>query len=465
VAECGGTSLRAQIVTATGEHSDARGDRLVHSTLALLTTNATGAVLGIAFWAVAARQFTAPAVGRGVAEIAAMTFLANVAMLNLGTVFPRFLYPSGASAGRVLRAGYGASIGVAVIASAVFLVVAGHRDYIGPGTIDSLYFLGAVVLWVIFSIEDAALIGLRATSVVPIENTAFSILKVALLPVFAVVAPKTGVFAAWMLPVLACIVPVNLYIFRRVLPEHVRRSEGHVVLPTRRVLGSVVLGEYVGGLAFTSMNALPALIVAVRLGSAQAAYFQTPWLAGTSFDMLLFSFATSLLVESSARPEAASATVRRAVRFAVTLLAPCLVILVVGAPWLLRILGSAYATHGTRLLQLVALGLPFMGVNVLYVTFARLSRRVRRVVTLQVSLATIVLTLTVVLLAPLGITGAGVAFVSGQALCAAAVLPSVIRQYRMVGMSPSFSSGATLVAGHVSGEERSREDDEQVEST
>jgi O-antigen/teichoic acid export membrane protein len=272
--------------------------------------------------------------------------------------------------------------------------------------------------------------------------------------VFAVVAPKTGVFTAWMLPVLACVVPINFYIFRRVLPAHVRRSEGRVVLPSRRVLGSVVFGEYVGGLAFTSMNSLPALIVAIRLGSAQAAYFQTPWLAGTSFDMLLFSFATSLIVESSARPEVASATVRRAVRFAVTFLTPCLVVLVVAAPWLLRILGGAYAAHGTRLLQLVALGLPFMAVNVLYVTFARLARRVRRVVTVQVSIATIVLSLTIVLLAPLGITGAGVAFLSGQAICAAVVLPSVIRQYRMVGMSPSFSSGATLVAGFKSSEER-----------
>ena len=437
-------------MTTGTELPDAQGDRFVRSALALVSSNATGAVLGVTFWAVAARLYPPHLVGYGVGEITAMTYVGSIALLNLGTVFPRFLYSSGAKAGMVLRAGYGSSITVAVIASVVFLTVTGHHQFMEPGIGPALLFLAAVVLWVIFTIEDAALIGFRATVWVPIENTSFSIGKIVLLPVFVVVAPRVGVFYSWILPVIGCVAVINFYIFRRVLPAHIRHSGGRGVLPPRRVIGTVVLGEYVGGLAFISMTALPALIILSRLGPTQAAYFQTPWLAGTSFDMLLFSFATSLIVESSVRPTTASTTVRKAVRLAAWFLIPGLAILVIGAPYFLSILGHNYAVHGTPLLRLVAVTLPFMAVNVLYVTYARLARRVRRVVTIQVSIATIVLTLTTLLIAPLGITGVGVSFLIGHAIVSAVVLPSVWRQYRHPDMAPGYSDSATLVAGSAS---------------
>jgi O-antigen/teichoic acid export membrane protein len=82
----------------------------------------------------------------------------------------------------------------------------------------------------------------------------------------------------------------------------------------------------------------------------------------------------------------------------------------------------------------------------LYLTFARMARRVRRVVAMQVGLATLVLTLTEVLIGHIGITGAGVAFAAGQAIVACLVFPSVVRQYRRADMGPGFAPGASLVA-------------------
>ena len=65
---------------------------------------------------------------------------------------------------------------------------------------------------------------------------------------------------------------------------------------------------------------------------------------------------------------------------------------------------------------------------------------------MQVGLATLVLTLTEVLIGHIGITGAGVAFAAGQAIVACLVFPSVVRQYRRADMGPSFAPGASLVA-------------------
>ncbi len=438
-------------MSAGSELPDAQGDRLVRSTAALVTSNATGAVLGVTFWAVAARLYTTTDVGFGVAEVNAMTFLSALAFLNLGTIFPRFLYAAGSSAGRVLRSGYAASMTMGLLASIIFLSLPIRRDYMEPGILPKVFFVAAVVLWVVFTVEDAALVGLRSTFWVPVENTSFSLVKIALLPVFVVVAPRVGVFTSWVLPVIGCVAAINLYLWRRVLPQHLAASNGVGSLPSRRVIGTVLVGEYLGGLSIAAMVYLPALFVTARIGVTQAAYFQTPWVAATSFDLLLFSFATSLLSESSARPGAAPASVRRAVRLALLVMVPGMVALVIGAPWLLGILGASYAAHGTTLLQLVALAFPFMAVNILYVTFARLARRVRRVFGVQFTIAVFVLSLTWVLLKPLGIDGAGVAYLSGQALMACVLFPSVWRQFRRADMAPGFAPGAMLVARNAEG--------------
>lgn len=433
-------------MTGDVELPDAQSDRLVRSSMALVTSSAVGGLLGVAFWAVAAHLYSARLVGYGAAEIAAMTFLGSIALFNLGTVFPRFLYPAGSKAGLVLRTGYAASMSVALLGGVVFLTLTGHHPFMPSGVWSALIFLAGVVLWVVFTLEDAALVGLRATIWVPVENISFSVGKIVLLPVFAIVGKRAGVFDSWTVPLVLCVVCVNLYLFGKVLPAHLRRSKGRGVLPERRVIRAVVMGEYFGGLSFMAMTSLPSLIIVSQLGPKQAAYFQTPWLAGTSFDMLLFALAASLIVEASVRPTAASATVRRAIRISLLLLVPSLAILLVGAPYFLKILGPAYAANGTDLLRLVALALPFMAVNVLYVTYARLARRVRRVFTIQVSIATIVLALTVVLLGHFGITGVGYAFLIGQGVVSLVTFPSVYRQYRRPDMSPDFAEGASLVA-------------------
>jgi O-antigen/teichoic acid export membrane protein len=120
-------------------------------------------------------------------------------------------------------------------------------------------------------------------------------------------------------------------------------------------------------------------------------------------------------------------------------------VLFAGAPVILSVLGHQYAAQGTDLLRWLALALPFMGVNVLYMTFARMGRRIRRIVTVQVSLAVLVLSLTDLLIGHIGIASAGVAFTAGQALVAGLVLPSVIRQYRRAGMAPGFARDGALV--------------------
>jgi len=420
-------------------------DRLISSSLSLLLSNVSGAVLGVVFWVIAAHRYSPRAVGNGSAEIAAMTLLATVVQFAPMLIFNRFLYRSGTMAPRVVRLGYLFAIIAAGGLSSLFLLFTGPHPYILGGVVPKFTFIGAVMLWVVFTIEDAVLVGLREMKWIPLENTIFSLLKLGLLVVVAAPLPKTGVFDAWIAPLLVVIVPINWLIFRRLLPQHVARADGQQAFPESRALRRQILGEYGGSLMFIALGSVPSLLVVRELGPKAAAYFQTPWLVGTSIDFLLWTLASALVSEVNARPDHGPESVRRMIRYTVRFGLPLLAVAALVAPFGLRILGPVYAGHGTRLLLWLLASSPFMALNVLYITFARLGRRVRRIFLIQFSIALLVLSLMISFLPTLGETGAGVAFFVGQATLGLLVTPSLVRQLRRPSMAPGFAPTSALL--------------------
>src|ERR1019366_2188211 len=79
----------------TDSKKSLRTGNLIQNALALMLSSGGRAVLGVLFWAVAARMTTAADVGRASAEIAAMVLLANISQLSFTTIFDRFLPVSG----------------------------------------------------------------------------------------------------------------------------------------------------------------------------------------------------------------------------------------------------------------------------------------------------------------------------------------------------------------------------------
>jgi O-antigen/teichoic acid export membrane protein len=402
---------------------------MVRNASALMVSTVVTSLLGVGFWAVAARTYSTVDVGLASAEISAMILLGNLSQLNLINVFPRFLQNAGHRTLRFVSAGYSAAIVLAVAVAVVFVAAGFGRHFLPTGLGAALLFIAAVVCWTIFTIQDAALTGLRGTIWVPVENISFSVVKIALLPLFAVGLGAAGIFSAWMLPVVVASVPVNYYLFRRLVPRHVEASNGTSQLPSRRALGTFVAGEYVGSLAQNLATLLLPLIVVARLGPTINAYFYTSWIVATSFDLLLNNIATSMMVEGSAAPEEIKAHTARAVRLGVVVVLPCVLVAIAAAPLFLGLLGHEYAENGTVLFRLVAIAMPFRGVVVLYMAYARLARRVRRVVIVQFVNAATVITLSLFLLNPLGIAGVGYAYLLTQFVVACCVLPSVLSQY------------------------------------
>lgn len=422
-------------------------DHLARSTIALLVSAGASGLLGVVFWIFAAHLYSSDSVGIALAEVSAMMLLSTGCQLSMATVFPRFCQQAGPQTRRLITLGYVGTATLSLAVAAAFVVLGLGRHFVPPSISGRAVFIASVPIWTIFAIQDPALTSLRAAVWVPVENVAYGVAKLLLLVAFAGVLSRTGVFIAWTLPVIAAVIAVNTYIYSRLLPGHMGMLDAASALPSSRALLTFVSGEYVASLASITLQACPALIVVSTLGPAAAAYLAVPWMFASTFYALIGSISTPLLVESVADPGARSVHVRRSAMIGMAIVIPLCVIVALGAPLLLHLLGRQYAAQGTPVLRFVAAAMPFAGVNVLYLTLARVVRRVRRSVMTQVGSSVLVNGLALLLVKGHGVAGVGFAFLTGQAIVAIVVGPSLIRQYRSLGRPGGGIGGDSAALG------------------
>jgi O-antigen/teichoic acid export membrane protein len=309
-------------------------------------------------------------------------------------------------------------------------VTAGHSFLAGPGgsTVGfALLFVVAVPVWSVFVMQDAALIGLRAAGAVPVENAVFSLLKIVLLVPLAAF-PQLGMLGAWMLAASVVIIPLNLYIGRRLVPRHAGeqpRVQGWWEL--RRYLGS----DYTGGLLETGFVAVLPILVTAKLGLVDNAYFYTSWIVVTGLELVLFSIGSSLTAEGAHDHAGTTRFHAATVRLTAAFIVPVVVVGVLIAPWLLAIYGPDYVDHGTTLFRLLLLAMPLRAVVALRLSVLRVERRGAAIVRYQGANAVLLLGGGLLVLGPLGLPGMGLVFLGTQALLAASVgVGSLVRRTR-----------------------------------
>ena len=137
--------------------------------------------------------------------------------------------------------------------------------------------------WVVFTLQDAALTGLRATKWIPVENLLFGVAKLALLPLFVLVIPGQGIFLAWSAPVFVAVALVTRYLFHTRIPEHESTSHGRSSLPAGKEIASVLGAQGATELVAIVSSLLMPLIVISRLGASANGHFYLPWTIAGSF--------------------------------------------------------------------------------------------------------------------------------------------------------------------------------------
>lgn len=409
---------------------------LYRNAYALIVNGGLTGVLGLAYWFLAARLYSPADVGRNAAELQAMMFIGGLTALNYMLI--RFIPQAGDRTGTLVLRTYAAGAGAAAVLGTGFLFT---LPLWGPtfsrldGLTAGLWFVAAAVAWNVFTQQDGVFTGLRQAAWVPLENTAFGLVKLVLLVALATSLPHAGIAVSWSLPVLVSLIPINVFILRRLVPEHMRVTEGRFLPPTVTQIGRYLAGDYVGGLfSHASINLIP-VIVAARVTPDMNAYFGTVWAVGMMLDLLAANMAMSLTVEGAFDASKVAETCRAALNRTVKLLVPLIVLVVVGAHFGLRMFGARYAAHGTTLLIVLALSALPKAVIELYLGVLRVQSRTRPIALLQAARFIGVLVLVIALTGRLGVTGPGIAVLVVSTAAAVAVLPA-LRRVAQIAVRP-----------------------------
>jgi O-antigen/teichoic acid export membrane protein len=389
---------------------------LYRSSYSLLLTTAANAALGMAFWIAAARLYPADVVGLGAGGISALQLAGTVGWVGLQYTLMRYVPVSGDRTGRFIAAVYAVGAAAALVAAAVVVVLAEPLEvpFLAASPLSVVLFCAGVAVWVVFSLLDAALVGIRRPVHVPVKNAVFGALKLAVLVALAGLVQPWTLLGVWLGAALVMTVAVNRVMFGSLL----RSGERPLKLPPRSTVVRFSAGHSAVNVASWVPELLVPLLVLRSLGESDNAYYYAAWTIAFSVKLLLTGMASALTVEAAYADHPFRALARKAGRLAAVVLLPAVGALVLGADLVLLLFGPDYVA-GAPLLRILALSILPSAVVALVVALDVARERFGTALLVTVTGTALALVLDVLLLPAMGITGAGVGWLVGQCVAAA----------------------------------------------
>lgn len=404
-----------------------RTDRLATTSVALMVNTVLNSALGYVFWTLAARSYSATDVGMANVVISIITLVALFSDLGMRAIVIQELPRS---RDRVVWSGVVSTCGLVVLGSTTIVSIATgvglrqrseslERFLVGGWGIAFVAF--AVVLG-LTKVLDGISTAERAGALLLRRNLLIALAKVA-----AVAALILGVRMSWRAIVLAALAGTALGLVWGVGAQLRRMHPGwrFTVRETRRTLGAMrgsMFGHYLLNLGGQLPGFVMPIEVAAQLSAKDTAYMSLTWMVGGAFMIVSPAVSSALFVQGRWEPDALHETTVRAGKLIAGLLAPLGIGMIIFGHLVLSIFGHAYAAHGYALLVVLVLSaIPDAYTNV-YIGKWRALGYLNRSVALNVGMGLVGIALTWVLLPPLGVIGAGYAWLIAQSAGAVAVL-------------------------------------------
>jgi O-antigen/teichoic acid export membrane protein len=364
-----------RIVAGWRRHRD-----LLDNAVSLLATTGLTSLLGFFYWTVATRVFSQQAVGYGSASVSAFTLLGTIGMFGLGTLLigelpRRSADRAGLVSAALLICALGSlvlGLGFAVVAPRVsghFAVVLGT-----PGR--AALFVAGTVLTGVTMVFDQATIGLLRGGLQLWRNIAFAVAKMLALPAAAIFLHDAfgfGITAAWVAGVALSLVATAVWL----------RLKGVHVLP--RPHWGILRGLGWTAMAHNWLNislavpftVVPVLVTILVSPAANGAYYIASMLSAFLY-LVPSHLATVLFAVVAGDPGAIARKLRVALRLSFLIGIPGMIVLGVGAHFLLSLFGPGYASEATVPLVLLAIGYPLSVPKSLYIAVCRASGKITR---------------------------------------------------------------------------------------
>jgi len=349
----------------------------------LVATFVVKSGFGFAYWWLAARQFSPTSVGFASAAVSAMTLLATLCMLGLGTLLIRELPRQSGQEAALISA---ALLLVALAGGCIGLLFAVGMPSFSADFLPLRASLQAMLLFAfgvgfatVNLVLDQVLIGLLWGDLQLWRNLLFASGKLAFLAATGFLLAQHGglaIYATWALgDVFSLIALIGFVMWRK-------KWNGKIPVPhwaLLRKLGPSALQHHLINLIIIAPNYALPILVTTLISAETNAWFYIAFLIADVVYVVPQALVMALYAISASQPDVLARRARLTILL--TLLAYVLanVILFPGAPLLLGFFGSAYAAHGVWVLRFLALAaLPFF-IKELYIAICRIQDRIAKV--------------------------------------------------------------------------------------
>lgn len=334
-------------------------DPLYRGSLILLANTGSLAAFGFAFWALAARSYPAATVGTFSALTSGIGLVSTIAALGLPNMVTRHVTSTTSPRGLMVVA-LGSITALGGTLSVIVLLGLGSRL---PASLDlhqhghsAVLFTVLVIVTALSAAIDAALIAVRATQAVLWSNLAGSIARIAGLFLLTSLR-SSGLIIAYSVGLLLATALT--------VPPLVVKLRGGIRLGDALTLFREFLAGSIRNYIATVLGILPSTVVVLevlaRLGASRTAAFATAALVAGFLSVIPSTTAQVLFAEASRKGATMGAQVRKALRAIYGLLIPGIVVMVAGAPLIMRVFGASYAAQASNCLRIMALGSLFTG--------------------------------------------------------------------------------------------------------
>ena len=405
---------------------------LYRNSLFLIANTVFTTGLGFFFWMVVARFYTPYEVGVGSAIISAVYFLALLGTLGLDVAIIRFL-PKTQKPVELINACLTLTGIVALVIGGIFLAGLGLWSpkliFIRERAVFALAFLVFTFGWTLSGVIGSVFIAKRRAEFNLAKNTIISLLKIPLPILLVLFFHAFGIVSSWGVAT-AIAVAICLFLF---LPR-VQGSYKPVPNLNLNIVKSIwkySMGNYfVSILAATPSFILPIMIVNILSGE-QNAYFYVAWTIAAITFSIPGAASQSLFAEGSHFEDELSINARRSLKFALVLLVPTIILLVVLGKWLLLAFGASYSSNALTLLWILGASSIFVGINSVYYSILLVRHRIRELLVLRGLITLVVLIASAFVMRAIGIVGIGYAWLGAQALVSIYVALTIRLRYRV----------------------------------
>jgi O-antigen/teichoic acid export membrane protein len=433
-AQRAGVSVRAEPASRAGTASATttpawrRNKEILGNAGTLIATAGVSALLGFAFWAVAARLFSQEAIGYAAASTSAMTLLGTIGMFGMGTFLIAELAKRPGRANLVAASMLTSSLGALLLGS-IFVLVAPHMSASlrnADGTvIGALILVAGVMLCAATFVFDQASIALLRGGLQLSRNIALASAKLLVLPAAAYVLHDqfgTGIALSWVVGTAISVMPVAIWL--RWKGSRVLAKPDWVVL---RGMRRTVLTYNWLGLAALAPTLLTPILVTVLVSPVANGAFYAAWMMASMLYLVPANLSTVLFAVASNDPQALARKLRFTLALSLLLGLPGMAVLGLGGSFALGLFGPGYVHEALLPLTLLVIAYLPMIPRTHYIAVARATGKVTQAAAAMTVVAIMEMAAIVVGARWDALVGLSLALVGVKCLTGAAMTPPVIR--------------------------------------